>query len=122
MSRRPEWPLSVLIAKNAIDALSFLSLQLLPATRKGSAVVSATAVSATAVSATIPIWIEVWNPRRIFCGYDATRDGDDALQRLLRRDNRVVRVRTALDGDDWNDMHMRDLLGEPLEIDDRRVS
>ena len=107
----------MLIAKNAIDALSVLSLQLVPATRKGCAV-----VSTAAVPATIPIWIEAWNPRRIYCAYDATRDGDDAAQRLLRRDNRVVRVRPALDGDDWNDMLMRYHLGEPLETDDRRIS
>ena len=117
MSWGTEWPLAVLFAKNAIDALSALSLQLVPATRKGCAV-----VSTAAVPATIPIWIEAWNPRRIFCAYDATRDGDDAAQRLLRRDNRVVRVRPALDGDDWNDMLMRDRLGEPLETDDRRTS
>ena len=67
MSWGAKWPLSVLIAKNAIDALSVLSLQLVPATRKGCAV-----VSAGALSATIPFWIEAWNPRRIFCAYDAT--------------------------------------------------
>ena len=115
MSWGTEWPLAVLIAKNAIDALSVLSLQLVPATRKGCAV-----VSTAAVPATIPIWIEAWNPRRIFCAYDATRDGDDAAHRLLRKDNRVVRVRPALD--DWNDMLVRDRGGEPLETDDRRIS
>ena len=117
MSWGAEWPRSVLIAKNAIDALSVLSLQLVPATRKGCAV-----VSAGALPATIPLWIEAWNPRRIFCAYDATRDGDDAARRLLQKDNRVVRVRPALDGDDWNDMLMRERSGELLETDDRRIS
>ena len=117
MSWGAEWPTSVLIAKNAIDALSVLSLQLVPATRKGCAV-----VSAGALPATIPLWIEAWNPRRIFCAYDATRDGDDAAHRLLQKDNRVVRVRPALDGDDWNDMLMRERCGELLETDDRRIS
>ena len=117
MSWGAEWPRSVLIAKNAIDALSVLSLQLVPATRKGCAV-----VSAGALPATIPLWIEAWNPRRIFCAYDATRDGDDAAHRLLQKDNRVVRVRPALDGDDWNDMLMRERSGELLETDDRRIS
>ena len=82
MSWGAEWPPSVLlIAKNAIDALSALSLQLVPLKRQGCAV-----VSAGAVSATIPIWIEAWNPRRIFCAYDTTPDGEDAAQRLLRKD------------------------------------
>ena len=117
MSWGAGWPPSVLIAKNAIDALSALSLQLVPVKREGCA-----AISAGAVSATIPSWIEAWNPRRIFCAYDATPDGDDAAQRLLRKDNRVVRVRPALDGDDWNDMLMRERFGELLETDDRRIS
>ena len=117
MSWGPEWPLSVLIAKNAIDALSVLSLQLVPATCKGCAV-----VSAGALSATIPLWIEAWNPRRIFCAYDATRAGDGAAHRLLQKDNRVVRIRPAFDGDDWNDMLMRERGGDLLETDDRRIS
>ena len=117
MSWGAGWPPSVLIAKNAIDALSALSLQLVPVKREGCA-----AISAAAVSATIPSWIEAWNPRRIFCAYDATPDGDDAAQRLLRKDNRVVRVRPALHGDDWNDMLMRERFGELLETDDRRMS
>ena len=117
MSWGAGWPPSVLIAKNAIDALSALSLQLVPVKREGCA-----AISAAAVSATIPSWIEAWNPRRIFCAYDATPDGDDAAQRLLQKDNRVVRVRPALHGDDWNDMLMRERFGELLETDDRRMS
>ena len=69
-----------------------------------------------------PAWIEDWNPRRIFCAYDATPGGDDAAERLFRRDSRVVCVRPALDGDDWNDMRRRDLEGNLLEIDDRLIS
>lgn len=91
------------------------ALQLVPVKREGCA-----AISAGAVAATIPSWIEAWNPRRIFCAYDASPDGDDAAQRLLRKDNRVVRVRPALD--DWNDMLMRERFGERLETDDRRIS
>ena len=60
-------------------------------------------------------------PRRIFRAYDATPGGDDAAERLFRSDNRVVRVRPALDGDDWNDMRRRDLEGNMLETDDRLI-
>ena len=112
-----DWPHSVLIAKSAIDALSALSLQLMPAERRECAV-----VSIAAVTPSLPAWIEDWNPRRIFCAYDATPGGDDAAERLFRRDSRVVRVRPALDGDDWNDMRRRDLEGNLLEIDDRLIS
>ena len=86
----------------------------MPAKRNGCAV-----VSTGAVMATLPIWIEAWNPRRIFCAYDATPHGDDAAERPFRKDNRVVRVRPALDGQDWNDMLIRDRAGEPLGTDDR---
>ena len=86
----------------------------MPAKRNGCAV-----VSTGAVTTTLPIWIEAWNPRRIFCAYDATPHGDYAAERLFRKDNRVVRVRPALDGQDWNDMLIRDRAGEPLGTDDR---
>ena len=112
-----DWPHSVLIAKSAIDALSALSLHLKPAERRGCAV-----VSTTAVTASLPAWIEDWNPRRIFCANDASPDGEDAAQRILQKDNRVVRVRPALNGDDWNDMLGRDLEGQMMETDDRSVS
>ena len=111
-----DWPQSVLIAKSAIDALSALSLNLVPAELRECAV-----VSIAAVTPTLPAWIEDWSPRRIFCAYDATPGGDDAARRLFRRDSRVVRVRPALDGDDWNDMRRRDLEGNMLEIDDRLI-
>lgn len=117
MSWELDWPQSVLIAKSAIDALSALSLNLVPAELRECAV-----VSIAAVTPTLPAWIEDWSPRRIFCAYDATPGGDDAAQRLFRRDSRVVRVRPALDGDDWNDMRRRDLEGNMLEIDDRLIS
>ncbi len=86
----------------------------MPAKRNGCAV-----VSTGAVTTTLPIWIEAWNPRRIFCAYDSTPHGDYAAERLFRKDNRVVRVRPALDGQDWNDMLIRDRAGEPLGTDDR---
>ena len=114
MSWEPDWPNSVILAKNAIDALSVLSLHLVPAGRKGCAV-----VSTGGATASLPEWIEAWNPGRIFCAYDATRQGDDAAARLIRNDSRVVRLRPALDGLGWNDMLMRDRAGEPLQIDDR---
>ncbi len=114
MSWEPDWPNSVILAKNAIDALSVLSLHLVPAGRKGCAM-----VSTGGATASLPEWIEAWNPGRIFCAYDATRQGDDAAARLIRNDSRVVRLRPALDGLDWNDMLMRDRAGEPLQIDDR---
>ena len=78
MSWEPDWPNSVILAKNAIDALSVLSLHLVPAGRKGCAV-----VSTGGATASLPEWIEAWNPGRIFCAYDATRQGDDAAARLI---------------------------------------
>ena len=100
------WPNAVILAKNAIDALSVLSLHLVPAGRKECAV-----VSTGGATASLPEWIEAWNPGRIFCAYDATRQGDDAAARLIRNDSRVVRLRPALGGLDWNDMLMRDRAG-----------
>lgn len=114
MSWEPDWPISVIVAKNAIDALSILFLHIVLVTRKGCAV-----VSAAAIPTTVPTWIEAWNPRRIFCAYDATPNGDDAAQPLLQTDNRVVRIRPALDGEDWNDMLVRERNGEPIGTDDR---
>ena len=116
MSWEPDWPASVILAANALDVLSILSLHLVPAKRRGCAV-----VSTGVVTASIPKWIEAWNPRRIFCAYDATRNGDDAARRLSGRDTRIVRLRPALDGQGWNDMLMRDRAGEPLETDDRPI-
>ena len=58
-------------------------------------------ISAAARPAAMPTWIEVWNPSRIFHAGDATADGDEAAQRLMENDNRVVRVHPALV--DWNE-------------------
>lgn len=116
MSWEPEWPDAVILTANALDALSILSLHLLPEKRSKCAV-----VSTGAVTDTIPKWIETWNPRRIFCAWDATRNGDRAARRLQDKDTRIVRLRPALDDQDWNDMLIRDRDGEPLETDDRPI-
>ena len=114
ISWEPDWPNSVILTNSALDALSVLSLHLVPAERKRCAV-----VSTGAATANLPAWIETWNPGRIFCAYDATRQGDDAAARLIQKDNRIVRLRPALHGQDWNDMLMRERVGEPIETDDR---
>ena len=62
---------SHILAGNALDALSILSLHLVPAIRRGCAV-----VSTGTVTTSIPKWIETWNPGRIFCAWDATTNGD----------------------------------------------
>ena len=116
MSWEPDWPASVILADSALDALSILSLQLVPAIRRGCAV-----VSTGTVTTSIPKWIEAWNPGRIFCAYDATRNGDDAARRLIEKDTRVIRLRPALHDQGWNDMLMRDRAGEPLGTDDRPI-
>ena len=69
----------------------------------------------------IPEWILAWNPERIFCAWDTTRNGDRAAQRLKDKDTRVVRLRPALDGQDWNDMLIRERAGEPIGTDDRPI-
>ena len=74
------------------------------------------------LSTKIPRWIEAWNPRRIFCAWDATPNGDHAARRLARNDTRIVRMRPALDNQDWNHMLMCDRAGEPLESDDRQIN
>ena len=101
---------------DALDVLSILSLQLVPAKPRGCAV-----VSTGAIAANLPKWIEAWNPGRIFCAYSATRNGDDAARRLIEKDTRIVRMRPALHGQSWNDMLLRDRAGEPLETDDRPI-
>ena len=57
MSWEPDWPNSVILANSALDALSVLSLHLVPAGRKGC-----TVVSTGAATASLPEWIEAWNP------------------------------------------------------------
>ena len=117
MSWETDWPDSVILAGNALDALSILSLHLGPAKRRQCAV-----VSTAAVSTTIPKWIEAWNPQRFFCAYDATANADHAVCRLARKDTRIIRLRPALENQDWNHMLIRDRQGEPLETDDRKIN
>ena len=116
MSWEPDWPASVILADSALDALSILSLHLVPAMRKGCAV-----VSTGTVTASIPKWIQAWNPSRIFCAWNATPNGDHHAQHLQNTDTRVVRLRPAPDAQDWNDMLIRDRAGEPLQTDDRPI-
>ena len=116
MSWDPDWPTSVILAASALDALSILALDLLPARQKG-----AVAVSCTAAAATLPEWIQEWNPQRIFCAYNATPQGDRAAKRLIRNDNRIVRLRPPLEGADWNQTLLLDRAGEPLQTDDRSL-
>ena len=116
MSWEPDWPASVILADSALDALSILSLHLVPAMRKGCAV-----VSTGTVTASIPQWIQAWNPSRIFCAWNATPNGNHHAQHLQNTDTRVVRLRPAPDAQDWNDMLIRDRAGEPLQTDDRPI-
>ncbi len=110
-----DWPRSVILAGNALDALSILSLQLVPARRAACAVVS------TGTTDSLPGWIGAWNPARIFCAYDATPQGHHAANRIARRDNRTVRLRPVIEGGNWNDMLIRDRAGEPIGFDDRTL-
>ncbi len=72
-------------------------------------------------------WIETaghaaaWTPERIFCAYSDARNVDHAAQRLKDKDTRIVRLRPALDGQDWNDMLRRERAGELLETDERTI-
>ena len=116
MSWDPDWPTSVILAASALDALSILALHLVPDRRKGCVV-----VSCGTRAASLPGWIQEWNPRRIFCAYDATARGDRAASRLIRNDNRTVRLRPPIDGKGWNETLLRDRAGEPLESDDRKL-
>ena len=116
MSWEPDWPGTVILTGSALDALSILSLHLVPEKRSKCAV-----VSTGAITARIPKWVEAWNPRRIFCAWDATRYGDHAARRMQDNDTRIVRMRPALENQDWNDMLIRDRDGEPLETDDRPI-
>ena len=118
MSWDPDWPTAVILAASALDALSILALDLVPARRKGAVAVSC----ASSAAAALPEWIQEWNPQRIFCAYDATTRGDRAAKRLIRNDNRIVRLRPPLDGEGWNETLVRDRAGVPLETDDRRLA
>ena len=77
-------------------------------------------VSTGAATASLPEWNEAWNLGQVsVCAYDATRHGNDAAARLIRKDNRVVRLAPAMEGEGWNNMLMRDRAGEPMRTDDR---
>ena len=117
MTWETDWPHAFILAGNALDALSILSLHLGTAKRAECAV-----VSTGAISITIPKWIEAWSPRRTFCVYDATANGDQAARRLTRKDIRIVRLRPALDNQDRNHMLVRDRHGEPLQTDDQQIN
>jgi len=97
--------------------VSILSLQLVPAIRRGCAV-----DSTGTVTASIPKWIEAWNPGRIFCAWDATGNGEHAARRPIENDTRIVRLRPAVHDQGWNDMLMCDRAGEPLGTDDRATA
>ena len=118
MSWDPDWPTAVILAASALDALSILALDLVPARRKGAVAVSC----GSSAAAALPEWIQEWNPQRIFCAYDATTRGDRAAKRLIRNDNRIVRLRPPLDGERWNETLIRDRAEVPLETDDRRLA
>jgi len=112
MSWEPEWPVRVILATSALDVLSILSLHCIPAQRE-------CAVVSTGVIAAVPAWVETWNPRRIFCAWEATPNGDDAARHMIESDTRIVRMRPALDGACWNDMLIRSRAGEPVCTDDQ---
>ena len=88
-------PGAVFLAESALDALSALSLSVAPARREAGF----TVVSTGGVAGGVPAWLEAWRPRRIFCGYDADRAGDEAAAGLCRSDARVVRWRPCVEGE-----------------------
>ena len=116
MSWDADWPAWVILAGNAIEALSILSLHPVP-TKHESCVV----VSTGSVTQGVPAWIEAWSPTRIFCAWPATRNSDRAARHLQRYDTRVVRMRPALNGQSWNDMLLRSRHGEPIGTIDIRI-
>ena len=112
MARDAAPPEQAVLVESAIDALSVLTLRSFPGPEGGFA-----AVSAAGVATSVPRWLDGWRLRRIHCGYDADRAGDAAAARLARNDPRVVRCRPAVDGEDWNDMLVRETMGEPVWSD-----
>lgn len=104
-------PERAVLVESAIDALSVLTLRSFPWAGSGGGFA---AVSAAGVATTVPRWLDGWRLRRIFCGYDADPAGDAAAARLARNDPRIVRCRPAVDGEDWNDMLVRETMGEPV--------
>ncbi len=103
-------PERAVLVESAIDALSVLTLRSFPWTGSGGFA----AVSAAGVATTVPRWLDGWRLRRILCGYDADPAGDAAAARLARSDPRVVRCRPAVEGEDWNDLLVRETAGEPV--------
>lgn len=99
-------PDAVFLAESAVDALSALSLPA-DAVKQRPVVMASTG----GIVSTVPRWLEGWNARRIFCGYDADRAGDKAAVALRRRDRRIVRMRPAA-GKDWNELLLRTWAGE----------
>ena len=89
-------PHQIVITESAIDTLSAF---LLTATRG----VPTVYLSTSGVTAILPDWIRAWNPKRIYCGFDADAAGDDAARRLIARDPAVVRLRPGNGAHDWND-------------------
>ncbi len=103
-------PERAVLVESAIDALSVLTLRSFPWAGSGGFA----AVSAAGVATSVPRWLDGWRLRRILCGYDADRAGDAAAARLARTDPRVVRCRPAVEGEDWNDLLVRETAGEPV--------
>ena len=102
-------PERAVLVESAVDALSVLTLRSFPVSEGGFV-----AVSAAGVATSVPRWLDGWRLRRILCGYDADPAGDAAAARLARSDPRIVRCRPAVDGEDWNDMLVRETMGEPV--------
>ena len=109
MARDAAPPEAAVLVESAIDALSVLTLRSFPGPEGGFA-----AVSAAGVATKVPRWLDGWRLRRILCGYDADPAGDAAAARLARSDPRVVRCRPAVEGEDWNDLLVRETAGEPV--------
>ncbi len=103
-------PEQAVLVESAIDALSVLTLRSFPSAGYGGGFA---AVSVAGVATSVPRWLDGWRLRRILCGYDADRAGDTAAAGLVRSDPRVVRCRPAVEGEDWNDLLVREMMGEP---------
>ncbi len=103
-------PEQAVLVESAIDALSVPALRSFPSAGCGGGLA---AVSVAGVAASVPRWLDGWRLRRILCGCDADRAGDAAAAGLVRSDPRVVRCRPAVEGEDWNGLLVREMMGEP---------
>ena len=103
-------PVAMLLTESAVDALSVLSLTVTPAPLTLGFATASTA----GVSTTVPRWLDGCDLQRIYCGYDADRAGDEAAAVLCRQNGRISRVRPAVDGEDWNDLLLRERAGKPV--------